>query len=365
MTDNVETTTGLDTAEAASLISDLITDDLMVGDQTPGPGSQSPTDEKAQSAQAEEGDEGANPSAETQSEDDDGEGAEEGSKEGEEDEASRQDEEDDENQPSAAEKFTVKIDGKDVEVDRNEVIAGYQRQADYTRKTQDLSKEKQAFDEVRGGFEQERQAVTQERGQYKALLGQLQTVIDQMMPQEPDWAELFARDKNEFLLARDQWRELQAQKQAAAAELERVKHVEAAEGQKALQKHIARGHAQLQEWEPKWKDPKVLRDDFAATVDYAKNTLGYTDQELAQANDHRALFAVHKARLYDELMAKAKNVKQQAAKSGGKKVLPAGSGNRVVQTGTQRSKQDGLKRLVKGGGRVEDAAHLLENMLEL
>jgi hypothetical protein len=35
--------------------------------------------------------------------------------------------------------FTVKVDGQEVEVAQSELVAGYQRQADYTRKTQQLA----------------------------------------------------------------------------------------------------------------------------------------------------------------------------------------------------------------------------------
>ena len=34
------------------------------------------------------------------------------------------------------EKFVVKVDGKEIEVPKEELIRGYQREADYTRKTQ-------------------------------------------------------------------------------------------------------------------------------------------------------------------------------------------------------------------------------------
>ena len=37
----------------------------------------------------------------------------------------------------------IKVDGEEVDVPLNEALAGYQRQADYTRKTQELSKQKQ------------------------------------------------------------------------------------------------------------------------------------------------------------------------------------------------------------------------------
>jgi hypothetical protein len=50
------------------------------------------------------------------------------------------------------------------------VINGYQRHADYSRKTAALADERRAFDGVRQEFDTERQAVVQERGQYKQLL---------------------------------------------------------------------------------------------------------------------------------------------------------------------------------------------------
>jgi hypothetical protein len=368
VTDTAHVATGLDTAEAASLISDLLTDDLAVGDQTPVLSDQQAEIETLPphlrpKVKAQE-DHGEDEPEETRSEDDGSEGADDGSKEGEGEDEPTQDDEGDEAPEAAPKTATVKIDGKEVEVPFEEVIAGYQRQADYSRKTQALAEERRAFDEVRAGHSTEVEAVKQERGQYKQLLTQLQTALDQLYPQEPDWAELYARDKNEFLLARDNWREYQSQKAAAKAELERVQSVERGEQTKALQQHIQQGVAKLVEWEPKWQDETVRRSDFAATLDYAKKSLGYTDAELANANDHRALYAVHKARLYDELMAQAKTVKQQA-KPSTKKALPAGSSVQQTQTRQTRSKQDGMKRLVKGGGKVEDAAALMEDHLGL
>src|ERR1019366_6365179 len=44
-------------------------------------------------------------------------------------------------------KYTVKVDGKDVEVDEDELKKGYSRTADYTRKAQALAAERKAFDE--------------------------------------------------------------------------------------------------------------------------------------------------------------------------------------------------------------------------
>jgi hypothetical protein len=42
-----------------------------------------------------------------------------------------------------SEKFTVKVNGQDVQVTREELVNGYSRQADYTRKTQELAARQQ------------------------------------------------------------------------------------------------------------------------------------------------------------------------------------------------------------------------------
>ena len=48
--------------------------------------------------------------------------------------------------PQQEETLDVTIDGKTVKMSRSELIAGYQRQADYTRKTQELAAERRKYD---------------------------------------------------------------------------------------------------------------------------------------------------------------------------------------------------------------------------
>lgn len=54
----------------------------------------------------------------------------------------------DEANPEAGEKYQVKVDGEVIEVTLKEALAGYQRQADYTRKAQALAAEKQELEQV-------------------------------------------------------------------------------------------------------------------------------------------------------------------------------------------------------------------------
>lgn len=56
--------------------------------------------------------------------------------------------------PSLAETYQVKVDGEVVEVSLKEALAGYQRQADYTRKAQALAAEKEQLIEAAQEFEE-------------------------------------------------------------------------------------------------------------------------------------------------------------------------------------------------------------------
>lgn len=50
--------------------------------------------------------------------------------------------------PADTEMFTVKVDGEDVQVTRDELLNGYSRQQDYTRKTQQLAAEREQYSQL-------------------------------------------------------------------------------------------------------------------------------------------------------------------------------------------------------------------------
>lgn len=78
-------------------------------------------------------------------EDPDGEGVDEDLDE-DEDESDEEDDEPEDDSPVLDEKFTVKVDGEELEVTVREALEGYQRREDYTRKTQELSEARKAFE---------------------------------------------------------------------------------------------------------------------------------------------------------------------------------------------------------------------------
>ena len=87
--------------------------------------------------------------------------------------------------------FTVKVDGKEVEVTLDELQKGYSRTQDYTRKTQQIA-------EIRKQVEVETEAVRAERAQYAQMLGALQAQL-QGAETQIDWDRLYQEDPIEWV----------------------------------------------------------------------------------------------------------------------------------------------------------------------
>ena len=92
--------------------------------------------------------------------------------------------------------FTVKVDGEELEVSQDELIRGYSRQKDYTRKTQEIA-------EVRKQIEAESSQVEEERQIYKELLPKLKTIYENGMEAEPDWEALEKADPTTYLIEKN------------------------------------------------------------------------------------------------------------------------------------------------------------------
>lgn len=59
-------------------------------------------------------------------------------------------------------KYTVKVDGEEIEVTQDELLRGYMRQRDYTQKTQQLAEQRRQFEQYRPQYQPHPQQQTQE-----------------------------------------------------------------------------------------------------------------------------------------------------------------------------------------------------------
>lgn len=272
--------------------------------------------------------------------------------EAEEDEADHDDEEGDEPALDLNQKVSVKIDGQTMEVPLSEVINGYQRQSDYSKKTAALAEERKAF-------QAEMQAVRQERQQYAYMIQALEQELQAKTAQEPDWQYLYENDPLEYLRQKDAYRDMQARMQAAQAERIRIEQMRAQEEAQAFQQYVASEREKMLEKVPQWRDPKVWARDRAAIIEYGLS-MGFTQEELSQASDHRAVVALY----HSMKAAKVANAKANAKPASAKPV--ASAPKPMTTQGKAPKRADGLtkaKQRLSKTGSLDAAAEVFKHLL--
>ena len=245
--------------------------------------------------------------------------------------------------------FTVKVDGKNVEVTLEELQKGYSREADYTRKTQQVSEERRAF-------QAEADLVRTERQQYSQLLGSLKAQLQQNAAPQVDMDRLYHEDPIEWVKQRELVRDAEKVHAAINSEQQRLSTIQAQEQYQSMQAHLAQQQDALLKAIPEWGNPDKAKAEKTLLIEWGQK-LGFSSDELKNIFDHRAVVALRKAALYDQMMTKRSNIKP-AVNNGPKPAKPGAAGRMDNTTDSRRSQQ----RLAKTG-RVNDAASAIEHLL--
>ena len=246
--------------------------------------------------------------------------------------------------------FTVKVDGKEVEVTLDELQKGYSRTQDYTRKTQQIA-------EVRKQTEAELQAVRAEREQYAQLLGALEAQIQQAAQPNIDWDRLYQEDPIEWVRQRELMRENQEKNAAIQSEKQRLSQLSQQEQLQQRNQILQQEQEALIAAIPEWKDPKKAAAEKAMLVQFGQKA-GFSPDELKNVVDHRAVVMLRKAALYDQMMSKRGQIKP-VTNNGPKPAKPGAAGRVSSNTEAMRAQQ----RLAKTG-RVDDAADAIFKLLK-
>jgi len=245
--------------------------------------------------------------------------------------------------------FTVKVDGKNVEVTLEELQKGYSREADYTRKTQQVSEERRAF-------QAEADLVRTERQQYSQLLGSLKAQLQQNAAPQQDMDRLYHEDPIEWVKQRELVRDAEKVHAAINSEQQRLSTIQAQEQYQSMQAHLAQQQDALLKAIPEWGNPDKAKAEKTLLIEWGQK-LGFSSDELKNIFDHRAVVALRKAALYDQMMSKRGNIRP-AVNNGPKPAKPGAAGRMDNTTDSRRSQQ----RLAKTG-RVNDAASAIEHLL--
>lgn len=244
---------------------------------------------------------------------------------------------------------TVTVDGEEVTVPYDELVRGYSRQADYTRKTQAVAAKEKEIAAV--------------RAQYDAKLAAVEELLAGHA-QEPDWADLRERSTpEEFADTYAQWSIQKANREKVQAERARLRAEREAEQQQEVQALAQREAELLLQKMPTWKDAAVRTADMGKLVQYAQSSLNVSAQELAGIVDHRVILALHKAMRYDEMTAKAKTAKSApvAAPRSVKPSVPR-TAPTAPETTSKRQREELLARQRRSGS-IQDTAAVFFDML--
>ena len=257
--------------------------------------------------------------------------------------------------------YVVKGDGEELEVSLDELVKGYSRQSDYTRKTQELAGQRDEMTKLQQQWNNEISQAQAERQQYIDALGQfVQNSMGGLEQfQNVDWENLRQTDPIAFVTKKEELREAQDRVRQAQEEQARVNKQQQEETAKLRQLAIQEEHAKLVAAVPEWNNTEK-RGKMASELSSYALEQGFTKEELQQLIDHRSLLVLMKAQKYDALQksdVKAKKIKNKP------KVVRSGKGS--TKKSDAKSKRIASMKRLKQTGKAEDAASLFEDYVEL
>jgi len=251
-------------------------------------------------------------------------------------------------------KYTIKVGGEEMEVDIDELKSGYQRQADYTRKSQALAEQRKGTEKIQS----ERMQLEQERQMYANGLQMLQEQQSAKLQNFDgvDWNTLKEEDPYAYMLKKDEYRDAQDKVSNVAQQQSLIQQEQQQAHKKARAHFIQQEYTKLVSALPEWtdKDSTIKQDirKYAADV-------GFRPEEINQLADHRSVLVIKKAMEFDKLTKKVAPKKKAVKKV--PKVQKAGRGKSKEDTATEALKKKRTR--LRKSGKQKDAASLFYDML--
>ena len=259
--------------------------------------------------------------------------------------------------------YTVKVNGEDHQVTAEELVKGYSRQADYTKKTQELSQYRQQLDQAAQFYQAEVAATQEARQQYlHSIANAVELNLSSLQEYKNiDWERLKTENKEDYFIKRDEYRD-------AEANVERLKQTykEQAEQQNAESQNQFNNWAQgeyqkLVSIIPDWGEPEKKQAIAGELREFAISK-GFQEGELKQLFDHRSILILMQAKAWEDDQRRISSIKQKKIKNKPKVVR---SGKGVDKSDSNKKKRTAQMKRLQGSGHVDDASVLLEDFIEL
>lgn len=245
--------------------------------------------------------------------------------------------------------YTVKVDGEEVEVTLDELQSGYSRQQAYTKRSMELAEQRKAF-------EAEQAETRQIRDAYAQQLDQLAAQIQQTTQQEPDWRALAeTMSERDLFLYKADWDQQKEYQKQVQAEQQRIAAEKSREQEQELRKHLEVQRTDMLNRIPAWQDEDVREAERREVITYAQKRIGFSEEEIANASDARAIELLYKAWQWDQLQEKKPAAKKRTRKA--PKMAKAGR-PKTKREVASRSRQEARKRF-ESAGTVDAAVEYL------
>ena len=246
--------------------------------------------------------------------------------------------------------YRVTVDGNEIEVTQDELLNGYSRQQDYTRKTQELANQRKLI-------EQQAQELQQRDAIYAQLLPKMEAQLKGELVNEPDWSSLYDDDPIAYVREKQIWDEKKEKLTAVSAEQQRLQQEAYVQQQQQIAYIVQEGQQRILRIIPEWKNAEIASKEKSAIRDYGINVLGYSAQEMDAIYDYRALLGLRNAWLNSKTVEATK--KKPTQKAPARVARPGSTSRKKSLAPAQRAKQ-----VLAKTGKVQDAAKVFEQFLK-
>lgn len=239
------------------------------------------------------------------------------------------------------------IDGEEVELPLGEAIRSGMREKTFHKYMSQL-------DLAVRETNQQRVNLSGHYQQHMQKVQEFDAFINEMLPQ-PDWPSLFRQDPTRAMAMKVEWEAVDEKRAKVREHLQYAQQWQQQEQMKALHNFANANRAQLAQIFPEWGDEKVWKRDHDSMRRTAHD-VGYSDNEINQLYDARAVVILNLASKYLRLMAaKPKPVKQGFTTTKRARATPS----RNVQNAFDR-----VERRLNRGSSKDQLKATFERMLE-
>jgi len=259
---------------------------------------------------------------------------------------------------SNEELYKITVNGQEVEVTLDELRKGYSRQQDYTQKTEKLSKDRKNVDQLKNDLTRQSEEAKIKRDQYERQLQVLSEQLKQAETSNEDLNNLYENDPAEYVRAKAEQDRRKEALQLAQKEQEKIQAEKQEEYNRTYSNYLEQQRELLVKKLPIYADKDKGPEFVKNLTNFARESLGYSDQEISQLVDHRAVIMLANAYRYDKL--KKANLKNKKVTKVSKVV--SSSSPKVQDDSDDVKRMKSKKATLKRSGKMQDAVSILKEM---